>query len=86
MQPDGGLVVFFGDRDSALSIPCGRLVEVRFASKDGLAKAKPFDTKSTAIDDILFPKNYITEDNRRIWWPNPTVGYAYHMIAGTIKP
>jgi hypothetical protein len=54
--------------------------------KDGLAKAKAFDTKSVAIDDILFPKNYVTEDNRRIWWPNPTVGYAYHMIAGTIRP
>jgi hypothetical protein len=53
--------------------------------KMGLAKAKEFDTKSQVVDDILFPKNYVTEDKRRIWWPNPHIGAPYQAISASAR-
>jgi hypothetical protein len=54
--------------------------------KEGLAKAKPFKINDPVIDDVLFPKNYTAEDGSRIWWPNGTANYAYHMIKQSIHP
>ncbi len=53
--------------------------------KEGLAKAKAFDIKSTMIDDVLFPKNSFSDDGKRVWIPNGHTGYAYHMITDYMK-
>lgn len=40
--------------------------------KTGLRKARKFDMNDRNIDDVLFPKNYVTEAGERIWRPQRT--------------